>query len=105
MLNPINMIRLFVNFIFDKKYQPIVAVALTLLITGTIIFHFVEGWRWFDSFYFCVITLATVGYGDFAPQTDLGKILTIIYIISGIGIFLAFIQAYFDFMKEKRKKN
>ncbi|MEZ4634933.1 MAG: potassium channel family protein [Caldilineaceae bacterium] len=24
---------------------------------------------WLDSLYFCVITLATVAYGDFSPQT------------------------------------
>lgn len=76
----------------------------TLLITGTVFFHFIEGWRWFDSFYYCVITLATVGYGDFTPKTDLGKLAAIIYIISGIGIFLAFVQAYFDFIKDKHEQ-
>jgi TRAP-type C4-dicarboxylate transport system permease small subunit len=87
----------------DKKYRSIIGATFSLLIIGTIIFHFLEGWRWFDAFYFCVITLATVGYGDFVPKTDLGKIAAMIYIFSGIGIFLAFVQAYFDFIKERRK--
>ena len=81
-----------------------VLATLAMLALGTITFHFAEGWRWFDSFYFCVITLATVGYGDFTPKTDLGKIAVIFYIISGIGIFLAFVQAYFEFIKENRRK-
>jgi hypothetical protein len=104
MPNPLNIIRSLISFIADKKYRPIVVALFTLLITGTVLFHFLEGWKWFDAFYFCVITLATVGYGDFAPKTDLGKITTIIYIISGIGIFLAFVQAYFDFLKDYRGK-
>lgn len=91
------------NFFVDKKYRSIIGATFSLLITGTIIFHFLEGWRWFDAFYFCVITLATVGYGDFVPKTDLGKMAAMIYIFSGIGIFLAFVQAYFDFIKERRK--
>ncbi|MEI7425525.1 MAG: potassium channel family protein [Candidatus Moraniibacteriota bacterium] len=91
-------------FLVSKKYRSIVLATLVMLFLGTIIFHFTEGWRWFDSFYFCVITLATVGYGDFTPKTDLGKIAVIFYIISGIGIFLAFVQAYFEFIKENRKK-
>ena len=101
MPNPFNLIKTIYLFVVDKKYRPIVVVAFTLLATGTIVFHFAEGWGWFDAFYFCVITLATVGYGDFAPKTDLGKLSAIIYIISGIGIFLAFVQAYFDFVKDK----
>jgi len=97
------MIKQMINFIVSKKNRPLVIATFTLFATGTIVFHFLEGWRWFDSFYFCVVTLATVGYGDLAPKTDLGKIFTIFYIISGIGIFLAFIQGYFDFLKEGRK--
>ena len=56
---------------------------------GTIFYHWVEGWRWLDSLYFCVITLATVGYGDLTPKTDLGKVFTMIYIFIGIGLLIA----------------
>jgi len=90
-------------FIVDKRYRSIVAAFFVLLITGTIIFHFLEGWKWLDAFYFSMITLATVGYGDFTPKTDLGKIFTMFYVISGIGIFLAFVQTYFEFLREERK--
>ena len=64
-----------------------------ILFTGTLFYHFVEGWRWLDSLYFSVITLTTVGYGDFAPQTDAGKLFTIVYIFIGLGILAGFITA------------
>jgi hypothetical protein len=38
--------------------------------------------------YFCVVTLATVGYGDFAPRTSFGKVFTIVYILIGAGVFV-----------------
>jgi voltage-gated potassium channel len=38
------------------------------------------------SMYWAVVTLTTVGYGDLAPQTGLGKLLASIVMIIGYGI-------------------
>lgn len=64
--------------------------AILVLIAGTIIFHYEEHLRWINAVYFCVITLTTVGYGDIVPQTDLGKITDIVYILTGIGFIATF---------------
>ena len=77
-----------------KKYVPILISLAIVIIIGTTLFHFVENWRWLDSLYFCVTTLTTVGYGDFTPQTDAGKIIFMFYILSGLGILFAFVNAF-----------
>lgn len=77
----------------------IIIIFLLLLVLwagGAVFYHFVEGLRPLDAFYFTAMTLATVGYGDFAPQTDLGKIFTAIYAFVGIGVFLGFAAALFQ---------
>ena len=42
-----------------------------------------------DAAYFCVTSLATVGYGDLTPVTRLGRLFTMIYIIAGLGVLSA----------------
>jgi voltage-gated potassium channel Kch len=56
---------------------------------ATVFYRWQEGWGWIDATYFSVVTIATVGYGDFTPKTDAGKIFTIFYIFGGIGLFVS----------------
>jgi voltage-gated potassium channel len=67
------------------------AMSLAIVFLGVVFFHVQEGLRWLDALYFTVITLTTVGYGDFSPQTDLGKLFTIAYVLIGLGVIAAFI--------------
>jgi voltage-gated potassium channel len=96
--------RTILSFLLDKGYRDLLITTAIVLTVGTIGYHFIEGWRWLDCFYFCITTLSTVAYGDFAPKTDLGKIFTIFYIIIGIGIILTFINTiYQHYSKHMRK--
>lgn len=63
-------------------------IVVVLLAVGTVYYSNVEGWSYVDSFYFSTITLTTIGFGDFAPQTQAAKIFTSIYALFGIGIML-----------------
>jgi voltage-gated potassium channel len=54
------------------------------------------------SLYFSVITLTTVGYGDFSPSTKAGKISTMFNIFIGIGIILGFVNAVAEHSMEQR---
>jgi voltage-gated potassium channel len=78
---------------FDKHiYRILLLAAVFILLIGTVFYHLVEHWSWLNSYYFSVVTLTTVGYGDFAPHTNAGKIFTTFYLFIGIGIITAFIS-------------
>lgn len=88
----------------QTQYQLITIAALMTLTIGTIFYHFVEKWTWLDALYFSVVTLATVGYGDFVPTTDLSKLFTIFYILTGVGIIAAFAHSLMSRAAERREK-
>ena len=77
----------------DPNTRPLALWLVLLLSIGTLFYHSTEGWSWLDSLYFSVIALATVGFGDLAPVTAIGKIFTIFYVLIGIGTLLAFVDA------------
>ncbi len=98
-----------ISFLKDREYRGLLIASGLIVIVGTVFYHFVEGWNWLDSLYFSTITLTTIGYGDFAPQTDAGKIFTIIYIAIGVGLILTFINTVYihfsRFNEEESNKN
>ena len=76
----------------DPASRGILVTAGVLLLAGTFIFMLLEDYSLLDSFYFSFITLATIGYGDFSPVTDAGKIATVVYSFAGLGIMAALIS-------------
>jgi voltage-gated potassium channel len=75
----------------DPQFASLGLLAVVAIASGTGFYSLVEGLRLVDAFYFSVVTLTTVGYGDFAPRTDAGKLFTAVYVLVGVGILLAFI--------------
>ena len=57
-----------------------------------------------DAFYFSIVTIATVGYGDVHPVTLPGKILTILMIVTGVGTFLGVVANATEMLLNKREK-
>ena len=45
--------------------------------------------KFLESYYFVVVTLFTVGYGDISPQTPIGMMLMISFCLVYIGYRLA----------------
>lgn len=39
-----------------------------------------------DAFYFSIVTMTTVGYGDIAPTSQMGRLTTILMVLTGIAL-------------------
>ncbi|WNC17489.1 potassium channel family protein [Brevibacillus brevis] len=87
-----HLIRSFFHAMRDKEFLGLLLLTLTTLLSGTIFYSTVEGFHWLDALYFSVTTLTTVGYGDLSPKTELGKVFTILYLFTGLGIIFGFVR-------------
>lgn len=57
---------------------------VVIVLLGTLGYHLLEGWSFFDSLYMTIITLATIGYGEVHPLTLGGRMFTIVLIVLGV---------------------
>jgi hypothetical protein len=90
---------LFLDLLVDRRSRPIFIYAFIIIGVGAALYHWLEGWSWLDSFYFVVITLTTIGYGDFSPTTPATKLITIFYGLNGVIILLML----FDVVRRVRR--
>ena len=84
---------LFLDVLLDRKTRPLLIYVAIVVAIGAAIYHWLEGWSWLDSAYFVVITLTTIGYGDFSPTTPLTKLITIFYALNGVMVLLMLFDA------------
>ena len=75
---------------------------LAVVIGGTAGIMAAEDFSFLNAFYFMIVTMATVGYGDVHPITPAGKVLTILIIITGVGTFVGAIANATEFMLVRR---
>jgi voltage-gated potassium channel len=59
---------------------------LVMMAAGTVGFHYLEGWPWFDGFYMVVTTFTTIGYQEVHPLSHAGRIFNVTLIILGVGM-------------------
>jgi len=87
-----------------KRIILVLFLGFLLLVGATIAFHIIEGWHWIDAFYFSVVTITTVGYGDMVPTHDASKLITSVFILLMIPLFLVFLTVVAESFFERYSK-
>ncbi|GAB4842951.1 hypothetical protein Ancab_012929 [Ancistrocladus abbreviatus] len=80
------------------------AVVIVCIAIGTVTVHFIEEMGWVDSFYLSVTSVTTVGYGDYAFKTLIGRCFAIIWLLlSTLAVARAFLYLT-EFRIDKRNR-
>lgn len=56
-----------------------------IFLTGVLLLARFEHLRLFEAFYLAVITVTTVGYGDYYPASEPGKLVALVLAVTGVG--------------------
>ncbi|MBI5681260.1 MAG: ion transporter [Methanobacterium sp.] len=91
-------IRHFLEFLHKTKIDYGLLIVLIILLTSTTLFFFFEFSinddvnSFDDAFWYLLVTVTTVGYGDITPTTFHGRLIGFLIMITGIG-FISFLTA------------
>jgi hypothetical protein len=85
------------------RFWAFFAALAVVICVGTAGFSAVEGFSLADSFYFSVVTITTVGFGDLHPVTPVGKVLAVMLILMGVGTFMGMIASAADMVLSRRE--
>lgn len=55
----------------------------------------------FDAFYWALVTISTVGFGDVVPITDMGRAVAMVIIVSGVAVLSFFTSIIVSAFNEK----
>ncbi|XP_021108288.1 potassium channel subfamily K member 6 isoform X2 [Heterocephalus glaber] len=78
-----------------------VIVTICFLVPAVVFEHLEEAWSFLDAFYFCFISLSTIGLGDYVPGEAPGqphralyKVLVTVYLFLGLVAMVLVLQTF-----------
>jgi len=120
------LVRIYALFKYSMKIKDVLKLTektkldyATLILIGTFIFGSLlfflvespvnpQASNLDDSAYFMIVTMSTVGYGNIVPYTGIGRLISVIAIIVGVGyagwITAAIATSLIEQLREERKK-
>jgi hypothetical protein len=97
------LIRPVMRFVAQSPGRACVYLLLTTVIVGGGLFSLVEkDSSWIDGMWWAIVTLTTVGYGDYSPATVAGRWVAVFVMAGGIGTVAILTGLLADEIREAR---
>lgn len=101
------ILRQFIDFVVRENIHRILLIIVLLLLISTVgIVTFEENVSWANAFWWSIVTMTTVGYGDITPVTFAGRAIGAVTMLFGIGILGMFTATIASiFVERKLREN
>jgi voltage-gated potassium channel len=94
-----------------KKADPLVlrlkfflGSLVLLILAWSLAFMVVERHSFTDALYYTFVTVTTVGYGDIHPESTAGKMMAILIILTGTGMFGGMVASLTEVLLSRRER-
>lgn len=90
----------------NKEFLSLLSTLLLINLSGVLFYTKLEGWSYLDAIYFSWVSLipSSIDIG-FAPESSLGKVFTMIYLVVGVGVMIGLLgvmaKAIINYDKEE----
>jgi voltage-gated potassium channel len=83
------------------------AAILLIASASALLNHFEPGTypSFWDAAWFCLTTITTIGYGDYIPQTAIGRVITAFLIVGGMSLAGVFIGTVSESVRNRLLKS
>ena len=83
-----------------KLLSRFLLILMVIVITSSVLFHFImifedRKFTWITGFYWTLTVMSTLGFGDITFASDLGKVFTLVVLMSGIVFLLVMLPFTF----------
>jgi voltage-gated potassium channel len=92
------------NFALNTRLRIYLGILFCVVVVGMIGLMIIEHLPPLDAFYFLIVTISTVGYGDIHPLTPAGKLMVLVIIITGVGCFIGVAANAVENMIDERER-
>jgi hypothetical protein len=92
-----------------RQLISLVLIVLAFILISSVAFHWIAGYEnmvtdnnnnaieWYDGFYWTMVTMSTLGYGDITFSLPLGKFYSLVVML--FGMFSMFVILPFAFIR------
>eukprot|EP01104_Vermistella_antarctica_P002863 TRINITY_DN13064_c0_g1_i1.p1 TRINITY_DN13064_c0_g1~~TRINITY_DN13064_c0_g1_i1.p1 ORF type:complete len:445 (+),score=84.30 TRINITY_DN13064_c0_g1_i1:138-1472(+) len=102
---PVDQLKKLLRFVLSH-FRLVFSLVITIVLWfgGAVYFMLIEDWDFVTAFYFCLITLTTIGFGDVTPDTTVGVVSVCFYALIGLGTAALFLSEAARYVEESAER-
>lgn len=92
------------DFLSTNKFSYVIYFSIVVILVSSSMYSYAENVTFRDAIWWALVTATTVGYGDIAPDSQMGRFAAMLLMILGIGFIGALTSTITEYFNKKKYK-